>query len=172
MASIGIVRRIDELGRIVIPKEIRKTLRIQNGDNLEISLENENIVLKKSSSMNGIENLNKIITETLFLKQNYQILICDTAEFLSISGQFKKKYLHENISIELINCLKSRTLIKKESIELVDGEEIKGNFLIHPILVNGDVSGLILFLSENQFSKEDENIIQITSQILSKYLEE
>ena len=66
MKSTGVVRRIDDLGRIVIPKEIRRTLRIKEGDNLEVFVDNEDIVLKKYSMMNKINDLAKAIKKQIF----------------------------------------------------------------------------------------------------------
>ena len=87
MKLAGIVRRIDELGRIVIPKEIRKTLHIKNGENLEIFTQNDNIVLKKYSELGNLKELSDTITKSLnqLLKEN--ILITDTDKFISIEAE-------------------------------------------------------------------------------------
>ena len=66
MKTTGVVRRIDDLGRIVIPKEIRKNLHIKNGETLEIYLESENIVLKKYSPLGNINNFYKTYVDSIY----------------------------------------------------------------------------------------------------------
>ena len=97
MKLAGIVRRIDELGRIVIPKEIRKTLHIKNGENLEIFIQNDNIILKKYSELGNLQELSDTITKSLnyLLKEN--ILITDTDKDISIERKQKNKYLKQEI---------------------------------------------------------------------------
>ena len=105
MKLAGIVRRIDELGRIVIPKEIRKTLHIKNGENLEIFINDETIVLKKYSELGNIKELSDNICETLnnYLKAN--VLISNTDKYISVSGPLKKKYLNEEISETILKYI-------------------------------------------------------------------
>ena len=78
MSTTGIIRRIDELGRIVIPKEIRKSLRIKNGDNLEILVDGENITLKKYSQIENLENMASIYAESFYQVLKYNIFITVT----------------------------------------------------------------------------------------------
>ena len=108
MKLAGIVRRIDELGRIVVPKEIRKTLHIKNGENLEIFMNDDQIILKKYSELSNLTELSDTITETLntYLKEN--VLLSDTDKFISISGPLKKKYINEEISEAILKYMNKR----------------------------------------------------------------
>ena len=108
MKLAGIVRRIDELGRIVVPKEIRKTLHIKNGENLEIFIEDDKIVLKKYSELGNMQELSDTISETLNSNLKANVLISDTDNFISISGPLKKKYLNEEISETILKYINDR----------------------------------------------------------------
>ena len=101
MKTTGIVRRIDELGRIVIPKEIRKSLRIKEGESLEILIDNEDIILKKYSVIKNLNDFAQNITDSIysFIKNN--ILITDTNSILAVSGPLKKELLNKSIGTDL-----------------------------------------------------------------------
>ena len=92
MKATGIIRRIDDLGRVVIPKEIRKNLRIKEGDNLEIFVVNEDIILKKYSMMNKINDLAQELTDAIYTFMKHSIFITDTDQVVAASGPLKKKY--------------------------------------------------------------------------------
>ena len=89
----GVIRRIDELGRIVIPKEIRRSLRIKEGESLEILVDNENIILKKYSLIKNLNDFAQNITDSIksFIKNS--VLICDTDSIIAVSGDLKKQLL-------------------------------------------------------------------------------
>ena len=132
MKLAGIVRRIDELGRIVVPKEIRKTLHIKNGENLEIFINDDTIVLKKYSELGNMQELSDTITETLNSTLKASILISDTDKYISISGPLKKKYLNDEISetiLKYINDLKT-VILKDKSINLTKDKSENENIFI------------------------------------------
>ena len=91
MKTTGVVRRIDELGRIVIPKEIRKNLRIKNGDSMEIFLNDEEIVLKKYSPIESLENVLINYVDSFNQVMKHNIIITDRDKVIAISGSLKKK---------------------------------------------------------------------------------
>lgn len=173
MKVAGVVRRIDELGRIVIPKEIRKTLRIKNGENLEIFISNENIVLKKYSQLGNLSELSDSIVESLnsYLKAN--VLITDTNRFISINGPLKKKYLNLEISEELFKIINNRKpiTINNKSIYLTKDNKEEKNTLINPIISNGDVIGSIIIISDKEIAQSDMKIAEILSNVLAKHIE-
>ena len=92
MKTTGIVRRIDELGRIVIPKEMRKNLRIKTGDNLEIMVNDDTIVLKKFSEIENLETIALSYADSFYQVLKYNVIITDTDKFIAISGTLKNKY--------------------------------------------------------------------------------
>lgn len=177
MKATGVIRRIDELGRIVIPKEIRKTLRIKEGENLEIYIdENENIILKKYSFMNKIDDLAQDFTDSIYAQYKHDIFIMDCDHIIAASGKKKKDYLGKSLSEEIseyITRRESRLETMKKEINIVDQKEIVGSYAFSPIIVSGDVAGMVfIFSDEDSIREEEYRMIQIASGLLSKHLGE
>lgn len=176
MKTTGIVRRIDELGRIVIPKEIRKSLRIKDGENLEISIDDKNIVLRKYSLMKKIEDFAQSFTDGIYSYVKKNIIITNRDSIIAVSGSFRKEYLNQEVSEQLNKFIERRENIHEKyskKIEIIDGIELEGTYAISTIIVNGDSAGLVIIFDEvDTISEEDYKIIQIVSNFLSKYLEE
>lgn len=98
MKTTGIIRRIDELGRIVIPKEIRKNLRIKNGESLEIYLENDSIILRKYSQIESLKNVSIDYVEAFNQIIKHNIIVTDRDKVIAATGPLKKKYLDKEIN--------------------------------------------------------------------------
>ena len=98
MKTTGIIRRIDDLGRIVIPKELRKTLRIKNGDSLEIFVDNEDIILKKYSPMESIEDAATRYVDSFSGVIKHSVIVTDKDRVIAAGGSLKKRYLGKQIS--------------------------------------------------------------------------
>src|SRR5690625_2475306 len=102
MKATGIVRRIDDLGRVVIPKEIRRTLRIREGDPLEIFVAREGeVILKKYSPISELGHFATEYAEALYDSIHFPVLICDRDEVIAVSGESKKNYLSKIIVIHV-----------------------------------------------------------------------
>ena len=177
MKATGVVRRIDELGRIVIPKEIRRTLRIHEGENIEIYIdESENIVLKKYSVMKKLGDFAQSFTDSIYSFLKHTIIITDTDRIIAVSGDLKKEYLNCNISDILLSSIQRRENIlekHEKTLKLKDDEEIECTYAMNSIICHGDAVGLVIILSEDEKIAElEEKIAQIAAQFLSKYLEE
>ncbi|MCI8779014.1 MAG: AbrB/MazE/SpoVT family DNA-binding domain-containing protein [Bacilli bacterium] len=177
MKSTGVIRRIDELGRIVIPKEIRKTLRIHDGDSLEIFTDNnDNIILSKFSSLGKISDYVINFSKTIHKFLKHDVIITDTDKIIAIDGNLKKKYFNKEISSELATYLKTRELTKIEEVtalKIINDEILKGYFLISPIIVESDTIGLLIIYSETEELMEiDSKIIQFVTSFFTKYLED
>lgn len=177
MKATGVVRRIDELGRIVIPKEIRKTLRIREGENLEIFIDNsENIVLRKYSTMNKIGDFAQAFTDSIysFLKAN--IIITDHDDIIAASGPMKKEWISKPISEQLQQAIKHRDDMlesHEKNVQIIEGKELLGTFAISSIIAGGDVAGLVVIVSsDSKVGETEERIAKIASQFLAKYLED
>ncbi len=173
MVSSGIIRRIDELGRIVIPKEIRKKLRIKTGDSLEIIVDDESIILNRYSQ---IENINDIIdsyTNAFNKVLKYNIIVTDTDKIIAISGNLKKKYLNLEIGSELEKIIERRdnvNSLKKTNIEISPGLNEEGYYTISPIICNGDSLGIVMIISlNNPLLPGDDKLATILSNILCNY---
>ena len=177
MKSTGIIRRIDDLGRIVIPKEIRKNLRIKEGDNLEVFVKEEEVILKKFSMMNKINDLAQELTDAIYTFMKHSIFIIDTDQVVAGSGPLKKQFLNKNISDFITESIKRRDKIIqnhfKELDFIRDEKEITCSYVLSTILVNGEAAGMILIISEEEKLGESEmQMASIVSSFMTKYLEQ
>ena len=122
MKATGIIRRIDELGRIVIPKEIRKKLKINEGENIEIYIdEEEKIILKKYSNIKSIKDFVQTFIESIYTSYKYNIIITDTDKVIAVVGNDKKNVINKEISNDLIKCIKDRkTIINKNLLKITE----------------------------------------------------
>ena len=173
MSTTGIIRRIDELGRIVIPKEIRKNLRIKNGDNLEILVDGENITLKKYSQIENLENMASIYAESFYQVLKYNIFITDTDKVVAAAGNLKKKYINNGISEEIERMIERRDNFverKKKNIEISPGCSEFGYYTVATIINNGDSIGAVIILStDTPMLEQEEKLGSILANILSNY---
>jgi len=161
MKATGIVRRIDDLGRVVIPKEIRRTLRIREGDPLEIYTDREGeVILKKYSPINDLGEFAREYVETLYETLGTPAFVTDRDEVIAVAGIGKKEYINRRITSFAEGFMEERsTKIEKmdTSIEIVPGqyEQVK-SYCASPIMVNGDPIGCIIVLSKVHFVGEVE----------------
>ena len=147
MKATGIVRRIDDLGRVVIPKEIRRTMRIREGDPLEIYTDRDGeVIFKKYSPIGELHAFATEYADTLQKTAAMPIFICDRDAIITVSGASKREYMDRKISKALEEIIESRTLYVrgagKETIALTDD----GSHYVScamPILSEGDIIGCI-----------------------------
>jgi len=161
MKATGIVRRIDDLGRVVIPKEIRRTLRIREGDPLEIFVDRDGeVILKKYSPISELSDFAKEYAEALFDSLGSPVLICDRDAIIAVAGGSKKDYLNKNISDLVEKTMEDRSTIletKQSNTSLVEGfEEAISSYAISPIIANGDPIGAVIIYSKDQAIGEVE----------------
>lgn len=180
MKATGIVRRIDDLGRIVIPKEIRRTLRIKESDSMEIFTDgNNNVILKKYSPMGEFIDFAKIYAESLIqVLDNIVVCITDTEQIIAVAGGLKKDLLDKEISHDLEKCINARDKINSgendENFILIANSETKNlysNELIVPIISDGEVFGSVIFLSHEKNMGDYENkLINMAAFFLGKQM--
>ena len=148
MKSTGVIRRIDELGRIVIPKEIRKNLNIREGETLEIEINNNQIILEKHSEMINIDKLiNQIVS--IFGGLSSDIIIITDREKIISSSLENLKF---NIILGFNEYFENRQIVTNNYKELVHigNDEISGYFNINPIIEMSNVIGLIIIVSKTK----------------------
>ena len=171
--STGIIRRIDELGRIVIPKEIRKSLRIKNGDNLEILIDGENIILKKYSQIENAIDMAQLYAESFYNVLKYNVIITDTDKIVAISGNLKKKYGNLGISETVEKMIERRdSFVERKKSEIEISPEMKefGYYAVAPIINNGDSIGMVIILSlDTPMLEQEEKLAMILANMLSNY---
>ena len=162
MKATGVVRRIDDLGRIVIPKEIRKTLRIKEGDPLEIFTDKDGeIILKKYSPIGELSEFAIGYAETLAKTTGHIACITDKDTVIAVSGAPKKEFLQQSLSQELEEVMDNKEIYtSKENNEVSlpitqnDNKERKYNSqVVYPIISQGDTIGSIILISKDQHTK-------------------
>ncbi len=167
MSKSGITRRIDELGRIVVPKEIRYNLGIRDGEPLEIYTADNSIIIKKYSHVENIKELGAMICEIICDTCNVEIMISDREKIIATSNNLK----------ELINTRLTENfqkLIDNRESYVSSSKEINFQkncyFTILPIITSNDCSGLIFILSTNQ-NPENLKYAKIAQKIIVKKLD-
>lgn len=177
MKATGIVRRIDDLGRVVIPKEIRRTLRIREGDPLEIFVDRDGeVILKKYSPISELGDFAKEYAEALFDSLGNPVLICDRDTYIAVAGGSKKDYLNRSISDVVENTMEDRNSTletQKTQISLVDGftEEIQ-SYTIAPIVANGDpIGAVIIFSKEGVLGEVEQKAVETAAGFLARQME-
>lgn len=179
MRATGIVRRIDDLGRVVIPKEIRRTLRIREGDPLEIFTEKDGeVIFKKYSPMGEFADFAGQICETMHKTTNKIAAIADRDSVISVYGTPRRELIDKRISSDLERIMEARQLYQKEpgdkKIEAVDGTENVWLSIAVPIISEGDVMGCVMFLAaddDTRFGEVELKLAATVSRFLGKQME-
>ena len=165
MKATGVVRRIDDLGRVVIPKEIRKTLRIKEGEPLEIFTDREGqVILKKYSPIGELSEFATGYAETLSKTTGHIACITDKDTVIAVSGGSKKEYLEQNISEELEQLMEDKEVYtSKDNSDIAmpiiknETDERKYNSqVVYPIISNGDTVGTVILMSKDSNVKMNE----------------
>ena len=165
MKATGVVRRIDDLGRVVIPKEIRKTLRIKEGDPLEIFTDREGqVILKKYSPIGELSEFATGYAETLAKTTGHIACITDKDTIIAVSGGSKKEFLEQDVSQELEKLMEDKEVYtSKENSDMAmpitknDTNEKKNKSqIVYPIISNGDTIGTVILMSKDSNTKMDE----------------
>jgi len=177
MKATGIVRRIDDLGRVVIPKEIRRTLRIREGDPLEIFVDRDGeVILKKYSPISELSDFAKEYAEALFDSLGSPVLICDRDTYITVAGSSKKDYLNRSISDLVENTMEDRNTTletQKSQISLVEGftEEVQ-SYTIGPIIANGDpIGAVVIFSKESILGEVERKAVETAAGFLARQME-
>ncbi len=176
MKSTGVVRRIDDLGRVVIPKEIRKSLRIRDGESVEFFLDSDNIVLKKYSPFSNLDSFYRAYVDSVYPEINGNIMIVDRDKFVAIAGNLKKTYLNTIISPYLDEVIQNRSVLTCYDFEelnlALDKTELV-SYVIAPIIARGDAVGAVIILSSSKRVDDfASKTAMIAAKFLGKYIEE
>lgn len=164
MKATGIVRRIDDLGRVVVPKEIRRTLRIREGDPLEIFTDKDGeIILKKYSPIGELGPFAKQYAEALAQTTGHIICISDKDQVIAVSGGSKRELLEKQISKDLEVAINDRESIvanadEKKFIDILYDTSTREytSEVIMPIISEGDAIGAVMILSKESKTKMGE----------------
>lgn len=183
MKATGVVRRIDDLGRIVIPKEIRRTLRIKEGDPLEIFTDREGqVILKKYSPIGELSEFATEYAETLAKTTGHIACITDKDTVIAVSGGSKKEYLEQGISKDIERIMDDKEIYESRennniSLPITNNNENtkKNNSqVVYPIISDGDAIGTVILLSKDDKTKMNEvekKVVQSAASFLGAQME-
>lgn len=169
----GIVRKIDELGRIVIPKELRKSLNIKNSDDIEIILIDNKIVLEKYYRLKSLED---IVLKYSSILDKYLIseFIITDKEKIIITSKNLKEIINTKIGLPIIDMIEDRKQVlenKNKNIKISNTLELKKYFYFCPIIINTDILGSIILFNDNVINEKDTTIVEIIIHLLKLKLE-
>ncbi len=180
MKATGIVRRIDELGRVVIPKEIRRTQRIRQGDTLEIyTAADGEVIFKKYSPLVELGQISAIYTEVLAKSLGCTVLVCDRTCVVAASGSGKGDMMNREISTETEHLLAGRAVYTApenpaKRLRLFERGE-RQILCAAPIIVHGDIEGGVLLPGTARDPAPRNDIVQVLTtagSFLSRWMEE
>ncbi len=179
MKATGIVRRIDDLGRVVIPKEIRRTLRIREGDPLEIYTERDGeVIFKKYSPMGDLAELAGQICESMAKNTGHIAVVSDRDSIIAVAGAPKRELMDKRNSPELDKLMEQRKTYRYEGgdtylpvSESVDRYHVG---VATPILSEGDLMGCAMILLEEQdapMTEPEQKLVQTIAGFLGRQME-
>ena len=185
MKATGIVRRIDDLGRVVIPKEIRRTLRIREGDPLEIFVDHDGeVILKKYSPIGELGEFAQEYADSLFEATSYLTLIADRDQIIAVSGGSKKEYLNKPIGLAAEKVMEERKAISVSDSSIhalfraTNDNGIERTFhtqVMAPIIAEGDPIGIVIIAGKDATSKLGElelKLAETAASFLAKQMEQ
>ena len=180
MKATGIVRRIDDLGRVVIPKEIRRTMRIREGDPLEIFTDNDGeVIFKKYSPIGELANFSSQYADVLYKVSGCPVIVCDRDSVVTASGIPKKEVLERRVTPMLEDLMERRAVYGRTGASgevllfPVEGFD-KAAFAAAAIISAGDVCGAVVCFSDGREKAGDAEIKLVTAaaNFLGKQMEE
>ncbi len=179
MKATGIVRRMDNLGRIVIPKEIRRTLRIREGDPLEIYTEaSGEIIFKKYSAIGEISPFAAQYADVLSRALSMPVLISDRDYIVAVSGMPKREFMERRVTVYLEDLMKSRKYFSayEDNKKFIPVEGMDNEATVaFPIISGGDVSGSVIVLKQEKGLNSPDavtKLAKISAEFLGKQMED
>ncbi len=176
MKATGIVRRIDDLGRVVIPKEIRRTMRIREGDPLEIYTDNDGeVIFKKYSPIGELGDFAVEYAEVLAKGTELGVIICDRDHCIAAAGLPKKEVLERRVSSAIEGVMESRKPynFSDSPVLALEGSGLTVSAAV-PILASGDISGCVIFCAPSPSvpSESDQKLALVAAAFLGRQMED
>lgn len=179
MKATGIVRRIDDLGRVVIPKEIRRTMRIREGDPLEIYTNSEGeVIFKKYSAISEMSENASNVAEVMYKTAGCPVVIFDKDHVVASAGLPKREFAERRVSGQLEEIMESRGQYfcpDKNTNNFYPAEGVERTAIAAlPIITAGDVSGAVAFMTSEKSTEANDlqkSLINAAAQFLAKQIE-
>ncbi|MBO5198631.1 MAG: stage V sporulation protein T [Lachnospiraceae bacterium] len=181
MKATGIVRRIDDLGRVVVPKEIRRTLRIREGDPLEIFTDREGeIILKKYSPIGELSQFARQYADSMGMTTGHVVVIADRDQVIAAAGSSKKELTGKQISKQLETVINEREniLAAKGDKQFIKVTEDNDEFLyeaVSPVICEGDAIGAVVLLTKEpriKFGEVEAKLAATAANFLGRQMEQ
>lgn len=178
MKATGIVRRIDDLGRVVIPKELRRTLRIREGDPLEIYTTSEGeVIFRKYSPIGELGDFASSYVDTLSKISNFGVCITDRDNVIALCGLSKKEFLEKPVSKDLEELMNNKNTYScasdSKKVAILDTPSEYNAAVVYPIVSDGDTIGSVVFVSKNGLipSEVEIKLAESAAVFLGKHME-
>ena len=178
MKATGIVRRIDDLGRVVIPKEIRRTMRIREGDPLEIFTQKDGeVIFKKYSPIGELGDFATNYADSLSKTTGKATCITDRDNIIAVSGIPKRELMEKRVSREIENVMSEKSSFKSQdssqSIVIADGVEKYNAGVVVPIVSEGDTIGSVIFVMNEgeKFGEVETKLAESAAGFLGRHME-
>lgn len=178
MKATGIVRRIDDLGRVVIPKEIRRTMRIREGDPLEIYTERDGeVIFKKYSPIGELGDFALTYAETLSKTAGVPTLITDRDNIIAVSGVSKKELMEKRVSNDIENLMNEKESFKSQGFDsglsIAEGINEYNAGVVVPIVSEGDTIGSVIFIMNNSQNPTETEVklAEAAANFLGRHME-
>lgn len=179
MKATGIVRRIDDLGRVVIPKEIRRTLRIREGDPLEIYTEKDGgVIFRKYSPMGDLQDFAAQICESIGKNTGRIAAVADRDSIIALSGAPRRELVDRRNSADLENLMVQRKSYRYSpgnvKLRAVEGSEKYYLGAAAPIVAQGDLMGCVMLLMDEEETppaEGDQKLVQTVAGFLGRQME-
>lgn len=180
MKATGIVRRIDDLGRVVIPKEIRRTMRIREGDPLEIFTDRDGeVIFKKYSPIGELSELAVTYCDVLVKSTEQTVIICDRDHCIAAAGIPKKEVLERRVTSALEDIMEGRRIFTADAARSDAFNALEGVSrpvtIAAPIISAGDIAGAVVFLGDDETHEptpSDIKLATVAAGFLGKNMEE
>lgn len=168
--AVGIVRRIDELGRIVIPKEMRKTMRLQVGDEMEICQSDEGLTLKRYSGFQSAASCCGAVAKLLAKSTGKDVLLVSATEVVVAEGENKRAYRNQPLTNSFSNELRKRKEIffRGDAAKIFENDICPATYaLARPVVASGDFIGAVILLSADEPTDADKTYLDFCTELIS-----
>ena len=169
MKTTGMVRRIDDLGRIVIPKEIRKQLMLKEGESVSFAVEHNHIVLTKFSILHKLSPTIQILLERLYSKYHNTFLLCDKRCIVVCSSDGLAKYQRRDLTKDFLLLLDQKEQHIETTMEFYGKQE---QVTIYPLLCEQEIQGALIMLShQTPYYLMDQTLLDFVKDIIEEEIE-
>lgn len=169
MKSTGMVRRIDELGRIVIPKEIRKQLMMKEGESISFSLEDDKIILTKFSMLNKLGSVIQVLLDGLYMKYHNTFLLCDHHHVIASSMDGLSLYQRRNLPEEMSFMIDQAKQCEETLMQF--GNTNKKVSIIPLMHEQKSMGAIVMLTNKSPYYMIDKNLLEFVKEVIEKEME-